>query len=161
MDLSVGTPVDSSPEHIQKALRAASDAPGYPLTAGSEQLRSAIANWCRIRLSATGDFGVLPTVGSKEFVAWLPTLLGASKVLFPEIAYPTYSVGAALAGAEGIAVGDDPGDWPAAELIWLNSPSNPTGRVLDREQMRAALDWARGNQAVIASDECYFEVGWD
>jgi succinyldiaminopimelate transaminase len=146
---------------VQAALRLATDAPGYPLTAGSEELRAAIATWCRLRLSASGEFGVLPTIGSKELVAWLPTLLGARKVLYPGIAYPTYSVGAVISGAEGIAVGDDPGDWPAADLVWLNSPSNPTGRVLDASQMRTALDWARRNDAVIASDECYIEFGWD
>jgi succinyldiaminopimelate transaminase len=145
---------------VQDALRSASDAHGYPLTAGSEELRSAIDAWCRSRLSAMGEFGVLPTIGSKELVGWLPTLLGSSKVLFPEIAYPTYSVGAMIAGAQGVPVGDDPSEWPAADLVWLNSPSNPTGRVLDATQMQAALEWARGNDAVIASDECYYEFGW-
>lgn len=142
-------------------MRATSDAHGYPLTAGTPELRAAIAAWCRNRLSAVGEFGVLPTIGSKELVAWLPTLLGSKKVLFPEIAYPTYLVGARIAEVEGVAVGDDPSDWPSADLVWLNSPSNPTGRVLDVEQMRAALDWARRNDAVIASDECYFDFGWD
>ncbi len=146
---------------VQKALRAASDAHGYPLTAGTYELRAAISAWCRSRLSASGDFGVLPTIGSKELVAWLPTLLGSRRVLFPEIAYPTYAVGARIAGAEGFAVGDDPTHWPAGDLVWLNSPSNPTGRVLDLAQMRAALEWARRNDAVIASDECYIEFGWD
>ena len=157
----MGTPVDPVPELVQRALREASNAPGYPLTAGTEELRAAISIWCRSRLSARGEFGVLPTIGSKELVAWLPTLLGSRKVLFPEIAYPTYLVGALIAGAEGIAVGDDPIDWPSADLVWLNSPSNPTGRVLDADQMLAALEWARRNDAVIASDECYYEFGWD
>jgi len=124
-------------------------------------LRSAIEFWCQTRLGASGEFGVLPTIGSKELVAWLPTLLGSSKVLFPEIAYPTYAVGAEIAGAEGIPVGIDPADWPAADLVWLNSPSNPTGRVLDVTQMQAALAWARRHSAVIASDECYLDFGWD
>jgi succinyldiaminopimelate transaminase len=124
-------------------------------------LRSTISNWCRTRLSAHGEFEVLPTIGSKELVAWLPTLLGSRRVLFPEISYPTYSVGALIAGAEGTPVGDDPGLWPVADLVWLNSPSNPTGRVLSAAQMLAALEWARQNKAVIASDECYYEFGWD
>lgn len=131
------------------------------MTGGTEELRTAISNWCRTRLSARGEFEVLPTIGSKELVAWLPTLLGSSRVLFPEIAYPTYSVGALIAGAIGIPVGDDPGAWPSADLVWLNSPSNPTGRVLNGAQMLAALEWARRNSAVIASDECYYEFGWD
>lgn len=153
--------MDPTPESVQAALRAASDAHGYPLTAGSEELRAAISAWCRSRLSASGEFAVLPTIGSKEFVAWLPTLLGSRRVLFPEIAYPTYAVGAQVAGAESFAVGDDPSDWPVGDLVWLNSPSNPTGRVLDSAQMQSALEWAREHDAVIASDECYIEFGWD
>ena len=161
VDLSVGTPVDAVPEAIQKTLGLASNSPGYPLTGGTEELRAAISNWCRTRLSARGEFEVLPTIGSKELVAWLPTLLGSRRVLFPEIAYPTYSVGALIAGAEGTPVGDDPSVWPSADLVWLNSPSNPTGRVLSEAQMLASLEWARQNNAVIASDECYYEFGWD
>jgi len=110
---------------------------------------------------ARGDFGVLPTIGSKELVAWLPTLLGSRNVLFPEISYPTYLVGARIAEASAFPVGDDPSDWPAGDLVWLNSPSNPTGRVLTESQMRSALEWARRNNAVIASDECYLEFGWE
>ena len=88
VDLSVGTPVDPVPESIQKTLGLASNSPGYPLTGGTEELRTAISNWCRTRLAARGEFEVLPTIGSKELVAWLPTLLGSRRVLFPEIAYP-------------------------------------------------------------------------
>lgn len=146
---------------VQRALQSASDAHGYPLTAGTPELRAAISLWCRERLSARGDFGVLPTIGSKELIAWLPTLLGARSVLFPEISYPTYLVGARIAGAAAFPVGDDPSDWPAGDLVWLNSPSNPTGRVLTEFQMRSAQEWARQNNAVIASDECYLEFGWE
>jgi succinyldiaminopimelate transaminase len=112
------------------------------------------------RLRASANIGVLPTLGSKELVAWLPTLLAANRVLFPQIAYPTYDVGARLAGATGIPVASDPTTWPAADLVWLNSPSNPTGEVLTRDQLAAALVWAREHGAVIAADECYLEFGW-
>jgi succinyldiaminopimelate transaminase len=160
VDLSVGTPVDPTPAIIQQALAQHSDAPGYPLTTGMPALREAITRWCATRLGATGDVGVLPTLGSKELVAWLPTLLGAKRVLYPQIAYPTYDVGARLAHATGIPVDSDPSTWPAADLVWLNSPSNPTGAVLSRDQLASALEWARANNAVIASDECYLEFGW-
>lgn len=161
MDLSVGTPVDPTPQTVQSALHSHANAPGYPLTAGMPELREAIAAWCRARLGAVGEFDVLPTLGSKELIAWLPTLLGAKRVLFPEIAYPTYDVGARLAGAIGFAVAPDPSTWPAADLVWLNSPSNPTGEVLSESQLRAALEWARAHNAVIAADECYLEFGWE
>lgn len=161
VDLSVGTPVDPTPEVVQRALQGASDASGYPLTAGSVALREAIARWCRDRLGAASTIATLPTIGSKELVAWLPTLLGAKRVLYPEIAYPTYDVGARLAGAQGVAVSEDVSQWPDADLVWINSPSNPTGAVWSGEQMQRALNWARERGAVLASDECYLEFGWE
>jgi aspartate/methionine/tyrosine aminotransferase len=75
IDLSVGTPVDPTPEFIQSTLRSAANSPSYPLTAGTPELRSAITEWAKKSLGATGDFAVLPLIGSKEFVAWLPTFL--------------------------------------------------------------------------------------
>ena len=100
IDLSVGTPVDPTPQFIQDALIAHSNSPRYPLTAGTPELQKAIKNWATKKLGATGDFDVLPLIGSKELVAWLPTFLQSKKVLFPEIAYPTYLVGALLAESQ-------------------------------------------------------------
>ena len=111
--------------------------------------------WAMRKLGITGDFDVLPTIGSKELDAWLPTFLEAKSVIYPEIAYPTYLVGAAIAGAEHRAVGISAATWPKSELAWVNSPSNPTGRVHTRDEMRAAIDYARRENAVVASDECY------
>lgn len=146
---------------IQAALRKHANAPGYPLTAGLPALRTAIGAWARARLGARAEIGVLPTLGSKELIAWLPTLLGSKRVLFPAVAYPTYDVGARLAGAEAIAVGADPGQWPSADLVWINSPGNPSGAVLAPEQIRMAIAWARAHNAILASDECYLEFGWE
>ncbi|AXI79294.1 succinyldiaminopimelate transaminase [Peterkaempfera bronchialis] len=167
VDLSVGTPVDPVPELIRKALAAASDAPGYPTVWGTPELRGAIADWLRRRLGATGadPSGVLPTVGSKELVAWLPTQLGlgpGDRVAFPRLAYPTYEVGARLARAEPVAY-DDPMELDPAglRLLWLNSPSNPTGRVLTPEELRRTVAWAREHGVLLVSDECYLELGWD
>jgi succinyldiaminopimelate transaminase len=159
IDLSVGTPVDPTPDFIQRELQTSSNAPGYPLTAGTPQLREAIEKWARIQLGATGEFGVLPLIGSKEFVAWLPTLVEASSVLFPQIAYPTYLVGALLAQAKATAVSLDPTSWAEADLAWVNTPSNPTGRVHSESELRAAIAWARKNSSIVVSDECYFEFG--
>ena len=157
IDLSQGTPVDPTPEFIQKAFREASNSPSYPFTAGTNELRTAIKTWATKRLGATGDFDVLPVIGSKELVAWLPTILEAKKVLIPEIAYPTYHVGALLASAQSIPVPIDATTWPAADLAWLNSPSNPTGRVHSADEIKACINWSRKNGAVLISDECYLE----
>lgn len=160
VDLSIGTPVDATPEVIQRALAVAADAPGYPLTAGTPDLRAAIAAWFgrRFATSVATD-AVLPLIGSKELVASLPTLLGARSVGVPQLAYPTYDVGARLAGATcavveaTVAVGPE-----RLDLLWLNSPGNPTGRVLPAEHLRKVVDWARERGTVIASDECYADI---
>ena len=157
IDLSQGTPVDPTPEFIQQVFRDASNSPSYPVTAGTPELRAAIKKWAVERLGATGDFDVLPLIGSKELVAWLPTILESTKVLIPEIAYPTYHVGALLAGAESIPAGIDAKAWPAADLAWLNSPSNPTGRVHSVEEIQECINWSRANNSVLISDECYLE----
>ena len=157
IDLSQGTPVDATPDFIQQAFRDASNSPSYPVTAGTPELRAAIKKWATERLGATGDFDVLPLIGSKELVAWLPTIVESKRVLIPEIAYPTYHVGAVLAGAESIMVEIDAKSWPSADLAWLNSPSNPTGRVHTDAEIQACIEWSRTNNAMLVSDECYLE----
>jgi succinyldiaminopimelate transaminase len=164
VDLSVGTPVDPTPTIVQQALIDAANAPGYPTTAGTGALRDSCAAWMRRILDAEVDpLAILPTIGSKEFVAWLPTLLGLGPddhVVIPRVAYPTYAVGAALCGARVTAT-DEPETVPDAALIWLNSPGNPTGHVLSAARMRSVVEHARATGAVVASDECYFELAWD
>ncbi|MGP4050782.1 bifunctional succinyldiaminopimelate transaminase/glutamate-prephenate aminotransferase [Streptomyces sp. 2A115] len=167
VDLSVGTPVDPVPELIQKALVAAADSPGYPTVWGTPELRDALVGWCERRLGAR-DFthrNVLPVVGSKELVAWLPTQLGlgpGDKVAYPRLAYPTYEVGARLARAESVAY-EDPTelDPEGLRLLWLNSPSNPTGRVLSQQELTRIVAWAREHGILVFSDECYIELGWE
>lgn len=155
IDLSQGTPVDPTPKFIQDALASASNSPSYPLTAGSEKLRSAIRDWATSNLGATGEFDVLPVIGSKEFVALLPTFLQSKTVLYPKVAYPTYLVGALMASAKAIPVEIDAKSWPVADLAWINSPSNPTGQVQTDSEILAAINWARENNSIVASDECY------
>jgi succinyldiaminopimelate transaminase len=105
----------------------------------------------------------MPTIGSKEFISFLPLMLGLGKgdvIVQPSVAYTAYVVGAALCGAEIISE-DDPAKWPEnTKLIWINSPGNPDGRVLDVAEMKAAVSRARELGAVLASDECYAELGW-
>lgn len=159
IDLSQGTPVDSTPQLIQSALIKSADSPRYPVTAGTKELQDAIRNWAINHLGASGEFDVLPVIGSKELVAWLPTILQSKKVIYPEIAYPTYLVGALIAQAEPIAVGIDAQTWPGADLAWVNTPSNPTGRVHSEPELRATIKWARENDATLVCDECYIDFG--
>jgi succinyldiaminopimelate transaminase len=161
-DLSMGTPADPVPDVIRAALAASSDWPGYPATRGTPPLREAAAGWlarcCGVSVSPDD---VLPVVGTKEFVAALPAQLALGPgdvVVHPAIAYPTYDVGARLAGATPVA-SDSMVD--GARLVWVNSPSNPTGRVLPAAALREVVAWARSHGAVVASDECYLTLGWD
>ena len=173
VDLSVGTPVDPTPGHVMAALASAADAHGYPQTWGTPVLREAVAAWFARRRGVpdVNPDAVLPTVGSKELVAWLPTLLGAGRgdvVGFPALAYPTYDVGARLAGAsplpmDSLSGKDLTGPMTSAtspKLLWVNSPSNPTGQVLGVEHLAKIVRWARRRGVIVASDECYAELDW-
>ncbi|MCU1477278.1 MAG: dapC [Subtercola sp.] len=166
VDLSIGSPVDPTPVLVREALAAATDAHSYPQTAGTPELRAAIITWFARRRGVPGlrETEVLPTIGSKEFVAWLPFMLGLGEgdaVVHPRAAYPTYEIGATIAGARAVAA-DDPAEWPAdTKLVWLNSPGNPDGSVLSLEQLAAAVAQARELGATIVNDECYAELGWE
>src|SRR5579863_901046 len=127
VDLSMGTPVDPVPPVIRAALAAASNAPGYAAT-----------GWLSRDLSVSvSPDDVLPVVGTKEFIAWLPAMLGLGPgdvMVYPELAYPTYEIGARLCGATAVASDSLLTLGPArVRLVWVNSPSNPTGRVLPVE----------------------------
>ena len=131
VDLSVGTPVDPTPGSVRRALADAADSPGYPLTIGRVETRQAALDWMERRLGVTGlglD-AVIPTIGSKELIASLPTHLGVGPgdlVVHPELAYPTYEVGAMLAGARTLAADSLTAIGPEVpRLLWLNSPANP------------------------------------
>ncbi|HWL35418.1 MAG TPA: succinyldiaminopimelate transaminase [Frankiaceae bacterium] len=167
VDLSVGTPVDPTPSVAQSALYDAADAPGYPLTAGTPELREAITAWLARRLGVEAG-AVLPTIGSKELVALLPTLLGLrGRVLFPDLAYPTYDIGARLAGCEPVPVRTTDGlidvealDPEGAAALWVNHPANPHGRMAPPEHLAEVVAWGRAHRVLVLSDECYAEFGW-
>ncbi len=169
VDLTIGTPVDNVPSQIQEILRGASNKPGYPPAIGIPPLREAIASWLSNQrgVNVQTELGILPTIGSKEFVALLPSLMGLGAddvVAFPAISYPTYDVGARLAGATPLPIDPhtDPDSWPEGiSLLWLNSPGNPDGHVLDVAQLQRIVAWARRTGTVVASDECYAELTWD
>jgi succinyldiaminopimelate transaminase len=169
VNLSIGTPVDPTPELIQQALRAAADAPGYPTVHGTIALREAVAAWFERRRGVPGldPRNVMPTVGSKELVAWLPLLLGlrpGDVVVRPKVAYPTYDIGATFAGVTSVATDNldelDADTRSRVRLIWVNSPGNPTGSVRDVASLKVLVAQARELGAVVASDECYAELGW-
>ena len=173
-DLSVGSPVDPVPDSVQDALARSADgkdAHGYPVTAGSPALRQALKDWFRsergVDLDSCGA-SLLPTVGSKEAVSLMASLLHLGEgdvVVQPAVSYPTYAIGTQLSGARVVTV-NDPADvesWvsiPGVRAIWVNSPSNPTGAVLDAEDLAAIVRAARSIGAVVLSDECYALLTW-
>lgn len=166
VDLSVGTPVDPTPEVVQRALVAAADSPGYPTTIGLPETRQACVDWLARRFGVTGlgIDGVLPVIGSKELIASLPTHLGVGPgdlVVQPELAYPTYEVSAALVGARVLATDSLTAIGPETpKILWINSPSNPTGKVLPPDHLRKVVAWCRERGVLLISDECYLELTW-
>src|SRR5215207_4640606 len=179
VDASVGTPVDPMPAVALDALTAAAPAAtGYPATIGSPVFREAAVGWLarRFGCSLTVD-DVIACIGTKEVVASLPRMLSLrdpsrDTVLYPAVAYPTYEMGAQLAGLRAVPVPVDdewhldlgridPADADRALLLWLNDPSNPTGAVATPQGMADAVEWARARGILVASDECYAEFTHD
>ncbi|MDF7665494.1 aminotransferase class I/II-fold pyridoxal phosphate-dependent enzyme [Bifidobacterium sp. ESL0745] len=174
IDLSVGSPVDPVPASVQRALADAADAPnayGYPTVVGMPALRDAIAGWFRTNRGVDFeaiDADFVPTVGSKEGVALMASLLhfGPGDVIVqPAVSYPTYEIGTQLAGAKAYKAADiaDVDSWrcvPGVKAIWVNSPSNPTGEVLSASQLHGIVAAAREIGAVVLSDECYGLLTW-
>jgi len=167
VDLSIGTPVDATPQVAQDALRESADSPGYPTTLGRVDTRQACIDWLSRRFGVTGLHldAVLPVIGSKELIGSMPSHLGLGPrdlVLFPALAYPTYEVGAKLAGARVMATDALTSVGPErVSLVWVNSPSNPTGRVLPVGHLRKVVAWCRERGALLVSDECYLEFAWE
>jgi len=166
-DLSVGTPVDPTPEIGRRALADASNAHGYPTVWGTEELHAAIIAYVITRWGAPqmSEREVMPIIGAKELVGWLPTLLGVKPgdtVVIPQVAYPTYAVGALMAGAR-VVTASSPADVDSENpvLVWTNSPSNPSGQIDDEDRVRAWVAYAREKGALLAADECYGEFGWE
>lgn len=166
IDLSVGAPVDPTPEVIRAALVGAVDAPGYPVTEGSVELRSAIVGYLERRagVRCLNAQMVLPTIGSKEVISQLPAFLDLGEddvIAIPDLGYPTYEIGA-LASRSQIVRYLDPCevDTTGVAVMWLNSPSNPEGRILTGADLRRVLVRARSTGTLVVSDECYLEFGW-
>ena len=167
VDLTVGTPVDPVAPVIREALAADSAQPGYPATAGTPPLRRAIVDALARRYGVTGltPDAVLPAIGTKELIAGLPAQLGLGPghtVVVPEVAYPTYEVGALLAGCTVIRADSLMQLGPSSPtLLYLNSPSNPTGKILGTPHLRKVVGWARERGVIVAADECYLGLAWE
>lgn len=168
VDLSIGTPCDPPPEVVLEALARSGAERGYPPSIGSAAYREAAAGWMARRLGVTVDpVHVAACVGTKELVAGLPQWLRLRRpdldtVLYPAISYPTYAMGATLAGGRAVpyvALDDiDPVDAARALCIWVNVPGNPTGELGD---LGAAAAWGRAHGVPVLSDECYVEFTWE
>ncbi len=176
VDCSIGTPCDAPPDAVLAALATSGTERGYPTSPGSPAYRRAAADWLRRRFGAEVDAGnqVAACVGTKEFVATTAQFLhlrapGRDTVLYPSVSYPTYAMGATLAGVRAVPVPElagggldldavDPADTARALLLWVNSPSNPTGMLSD---LARAAAWGRERGVPVFSDECYAEFTWD
>lgn len=165
VNLSVGTPVDPVAPSIQIALAEAAGFSGYPQTIGTPELRAAIRGALERRYNMTKlvDASLLPVVGTKEAIALLPFALGISgTVVIPEIAYPTYEVAVVAAGCTVMRSDSLFKLGPQIpSMMFINSPSNPTGKVLGIPHLRKVVKWAQENNVILAADECYLGLGWD
>jgi succinyldiaminopimelate transaminase len=174
VDLSIGTPIDSPPPAVVAALAASDSERGYPPSIGSVAFREAAARWVARRFGVDLDAGLVGAcIGTKEFVGTLPQWLklrspDRDTVLYPAVSYPTYSMGATLAGCRPVAVpmtsdgrlqldAIEPADAERALVLWVNSPGNPTGGVDD---LGAVAGWGRAHGVPVFSDECYVEFTW-
>jgi succinyldiaminopimelate transaminase len=168
VDLSVGTPVDPPPPFVLEALASSGAERGYPASIGSLALRTAASEWFARRLGVDIAPGrIAACIGTKELVAGLPHWLklrtpDRDTVLYPAVSYPTYAMGATLAGCRAVAVTDldsiDDADATRALCLWSNSPANPSG---DLDDLEAGAAWGRAHGVPVLSDECYVEFTWD
>ncbi len=174
VDLSIGTPIDPPPPAVVAALAASDSERGYPPSIGTVAFREAAARWVARRFGVDLDAGLVGAcIGTKEFVGTLPQWLklrspDRDTVLYPAVSYPTYSMGATLAGCRPVAVpmtsdgrlqldAIEPADAERALVLWVNSPGNPTGGVDD---LGAVAGWGRAHGVPVCSDECYVEFTW-
>jgi succinyldiaminopimelate transaminase len=175
VDFSIGTPIDPPPDAVVDALGSSGAERGYPPSIGSVDLRTAVRRWLDRRFSVDVPISAVGVcIGTKEFVGTLPQWLKLRRpdrdtVLYPAVSYPTYEMGAILAGCRAVPVPPtssggldlgavDPGDAARALVLWANSPSNPTGSLDD---LGAVAAWGRAHDVPVFSDECYVEFTWD
>lgn len=174
VDLSVGTPCDPPLPEAVTALGRSGAERGYPASIGSVELREAASSWMERRLGVkVSASAVAACVGTKELVAGVPHWLALREpsrdtVLCPALAYPTYEMGALLAGCRAVPVPPGPDgrmslasiaseDAERALCLWVNSPANPSGQL---EDLESVARWGRSHGVPVFSDECYVEFTW-
>ncbi|MAO72523.1 MAG: succinyldiaminopimelate transaminase [Acidimicrobiaceae bacterium] len=176
VDCSIGTPIDPPPASVVAALSTSEAERSYPPSIGTEAFREQVAAWSHTRFGVRIDPGseVAAAVGTKEFVAGLPHWMklrnpSRDTVLYPAVSYPSYEMGATLAGCRAVAVPVNE-DWSIqlesiseedakrALLMWVNTPGNPAGGL---DNLEAVAEWGRRNDVPVFSDECYCEFTWD
>jgi succinyldiaminopimelate transaminase len=175
VDLSIGTPFDPPPPSVIAAFGSSGAERGYPASIGSAALREAARRWMGRRFDVDVSVAAIAScIGTKEFVGTLPQWLRLRRpdrdtVLYPAVSYPTYAMGAQLANCRAVEVpvtsdgrldlaAVDPADAARALVLWVNSPSNPTGALDD---LGAAAEWGRRHEVPVFSDECYVEFTWE
>ncbi len=179
VDLSIGTPFDDPPAAVLEAMASSKSERSYPPSIGTTEFRTAAADWLNSFVGLDGAAALTPegiraTIGSKEFVAGLPHWLklrtpGRDTVLYPAVSYPSYAMGATLAGCRAVAVpvdekwrirvdAIDPADAARALCLWVNTPGNPAGGIDDLE---VAAQWGRSHGVPVVSDECYIAFTWN
>ncbi|GAC1478321.1 MAG: bifunctional succinyldiaminopimelate transaminase/glutamate-prephenate aminotransferase [Acidimicrobiales bacterium] len=174
VDVSIGDPSDPPPAAVIAALSSSGAERGYPTSVGSPAFRAAAAAWMERRLGVTVPTAQIGAcVGTKELVAGLPSWLrlrhpDRDTVLFPAISYPSYAMGALLAGCRAVPVPMDDqwridvdaisaDDAARALCLWVNTPGNPAGGIDDLASVAA---WGRSRGVPVLSDECYVEYTW-
>lgn len=174
VDLSIGTPCDPPPDAVVAALSQSGSERGYPASIGTEALRRSVARWMGRTFAIDVPISrIAACIGTKEFVATTPHYMKLRRpnrdtVIYPAVAYPTYEMGAILAGLRAVAVPMNAeghmdfaslsqDDIDRALMVWVNSPSNPTGGLDD---LKYAANWGRAHNIPIFSDECYTEFTW-
>lgn len=169
IDMSIGDPTDPTPKVVREALMSAADARAYPKSAGGPEFLRAARSWItRVANLTDQEFDLRACIGTKEFVAsvprWLDLLVrneDRDTILVPQLRYPTYEMGATLAGLRTVEYAslDDisVADASRAIAIWVCSPHNPTGELSDLGEFAR---WGREHGVIVLSDECYIEFTW-
>ncbi len=182
--LSIGEPKHQAPSFVLDSItNNLNEINSYPLTKGSLELRTTIANWLtrRFKLSADAldpEQHILPVTGTREALfSFAQCFIDRSKnalMLMPNPFYQIYEGAALLSGAtpyfyntvkETNYLPDfdaiDESTWQDCQIIYICTPGNPTGSVLSKQQLIKLIQLSQKYDFIIASDECYSEIYFD
>ncbi|HEY5603116.1 MAG TPA: succinyldiaminopimelate transaminase [Gammaproteobacteria bacterium] len=182
--LSIGEPKHAPPEFVKLDMLKQLDRMGsYPVAKGIGELREAIARWLVRRFdlnaeSINADKHILPVNGTREALfAFAQAVVDRSRdalVMMPNPFYQIYEGAALLAGAQPFYMNTtvdngylpdldriDPKTWRRCQLIYICTPGNPAGAVMESSYLQRLIELADRYDFVIASDECYSEIYFD